>query len=297
MQSQTEIRANITENIVNALRNGIVPWRKPWVGPNSPSFPTNFTSQRSYRGMNVLLLRLAEMSQNYPTSYWATFAQWRSVDCFVRAGEKATQIVFWKPVTKTKRDDQGDEESKTFPVLRSWAVFNIAQVEGKIADTFKAIPQPITEVVSDERHEEFEKVVVGTKADIRYGGDKAFYVRPPQDHIVLPQREKFIDFPAFAETLAHELCHWTEWRLGWTGNYAEGELRAEIGACFLSTALGIPNSSDLSNHAAYIHSWLQALENDPKFIFRAATAASKAADHILGLSQPQEATEPEEVTA
>ncbi len=41
-------------------------------------------------------------------------------------------------------------------------------------------------------------------------------------------------------------------------------------------------SQNISNHAAYIGSWLQALENDPKYIFRAAAAASKAADWILG---------------
>ena len=83
------------------------------------------------------------------------------------------------------------------------------------------------------------------------------------------------------------VTHWSEWRTGWSGSYAEGELRAEIGACFLATALGIPNSDDLTNHTAYIQSWLQALENDPKFIFRASAAASKAADFILNFSRPK----------
>ena len=135
---------------------------------------------------------------------------------------------------------------------------------------------------------EFDRAVAATGADIRLGHEHAAYHRPPSDHIVMPDEDRFENFPAYSETLLHELCHWTEWRTGWSGSYAEGELRAEVGACFLANALGIPNSDDLTNHSAYIQSWLKALENDPKFIFRAAAAASKATDFILNFSRPKE---------
>ena len=84
-------------------------------------------------------------------------------------------------------------------------------------------------------------------------------------------------------------------RAGWTGPAAtpRGELRAEIGACFLSAVLEIPDSGDLTNHTSYIAHWLQALENDPKFIFRASSAASKATDYILSFSKPQDAAQGE----
>ena len=84
----------------------------------------------------------------------------------------------------------------------------------------------------------------------------------------------------------HELSHWSEHRLGWEGSYALGELRAELAAVFTMAALNIPDSGDLTNHAAYLGSWLEALENDPKFLFRAAAAASKSADYILSFSRP-----------
>ncbi len=48
---------------------------------------------------------------------------------------------------------------------------------------------------------------------------------------------------------------------------------------------------DLTNHSAYVQSWLKAFENDPKFIFRAAAAASKATDFILDFSRPKEVEE------
>jgi antirestriction protein ArdC len=139
-------------------------------------------------------------------------------------------------------------------------------------------------------------MVSATGADVRYGGSKAVYYRD-SDHIGMPEEGRFESFPAFAETLAHELAHWTEMRLGWTGNYAEGELRAEMSAVFTTSALNIPESNDLTNHSAYIGSWLQALENDPKYIFRAAAAASKATDLILSFGSQQDENADEEAEA
>lgn len=105
----------------------------------------------------------------------------------------------------------------------------------------------------------------------------------------VPHEERFESFPAFAETVLHEVGgHWSEHRLGWSGSYAEGELRAEITACFLAAALGLPDGGDLTNHAKYLASWLQALDGDPKFIFRASSAASKAAEFFLSFSRRQD---------
>ncbi|EMI54178.1 hypothetical protein RSSM_04397 [Rhodopirellula sallentina SM41] len=37
-----------------------------------------------------------------------------------------------------------------------------------------------------------------------------------------------------------------------------------------------------------MQNWLSALDNDPKFIFKASTAASKAADFVLSFSRQEE---------
>ena len=66
-----------------------------------------------------------------------------------------------------------------------------------------------------------------------------------------------------------------------------GELIAEIGGCFLANELGLP-VSDQTNHVAYLQNWLQAMKNDPSFIFKASTQASKAADFILAFSRTPE---------
>jgi len=47
----------------------------------------------------------------------------------------------------------------------------------------------------------------------------------------------------------------------------------------VSAQTGLP--FDPSQHAAYTKSWLRALKKDKNEIFRAASAASKAADYLL----------------
>jgi antirestriction protein ArdC len=53
--------------------------------------------------------------------------------------------------------------------------------------------------------------------------------------------------------------------------YAMEELRAELASAFIAAELGIP--SEISGHASYIESWLRALTNDEREIFRAAADA------------------------
>lgn len=65
--------------------------------------------------------------------------------------------------------------------------------------------------------------------------------------------------------------------------YAFEELIAELGAAFLCARLGI-SSKVRDDHAAYINNWLQALKDDKKFIFSAASQAQIAVDYLLQLS-------------
>jgi len=56
-----------------------------------------------------------------------------------------------------------------------------------------------------------------------------------------------------------------------------------MGSAFLCAALGIVPTV---RHSDYIGSWLDVLRADNRAIFRAASAASKAADYLLGF-QPE----------
>ena len=63
---------------------------------------------------------------------------------------------------------------------------------------------------------------------------------------------------------------------------------------FVAAELGIPQGEGLGNHAAYLRSWLDAMQGDRNYIFKAAKQASKVTDFLLSfVKQP----EPEAVGA
>src|SRR3546814_9765640 len=64
---------------------------------------------------------------------------------------------------------------------------------------------------------------------------------------------------------------------------------AEMGSAFLCAALGIVPTV---RHADYLASWLDVLREDNRAIFRAASAATKAADRLL--SRHREAQDAEQ---
>ncbi len=61
--------------------------------------------------------------------------------------------------------------------------------------------------------------------------------------------------------------------------YAFEELVAEIGNCMLCAQIGVEPEFDQS--AAYVEGWLEAMKEDSRAIFRAASEAQKAVDYIM----------------
>lgn len=299
MSSQSELRQQITNQIIDALKSEkLPPWRKPWSAHRNAGLPTNVVSMNRYSGINPLLLQMSAERHRLRSKYWATFNQWKGMKGKVKPrpshlqpGEWGTSIVFYKPIIKSQIDpNTGEEEETRFGVLKTYTVFNIDQVEGAHLDHLRVNDTAIEGGFID--YDPAERAIQKTHADIRYGGNQAFYksFNPDGDgdYIQLPLRHHFKSRSDFYATALHELMHWSEDRLSWKGNYAEGELRAEIGACFAMTELGVPHSEDMTNHHSYVKSWLKRLESDPKFIFTASTAASRAADFVLSFSQEPE---------
>lgn len=292
MPSQAEIQKQITDRIIEGLKKGVVPWKKPWRRDQNAGAPANVISRRSYSGINTILLDLVAMSRGYASRYWGTYQQWADLGAQVRkrpddvkAGQWGTQVVFYRQLKKTKVEN-GEEKIESFPLLRTYTVFNIDQVDGESVDHLRA-SQEAPPLRDDADYRAAREAIELTGADIRYGGDRAFYF-VPEDYIQLPPAIVFDSLPDFYGAAFHELTHWSESRLGWKGSYAMGELIAEISACYIAAELGIPGSDDVTNHVAYLDSWLKSLERDPKAIFKAASQASKAANFILGFSRVEE---------
>jgi antirestriction protein ArdC len=275
------IYETVTKSIIEQLENGVAPWVKPWSADSSAN--QNLVSKKAYSGINRLILGMSGMAKGYTNNNWATFKQISEAGGMVRKGEKATQIVFFKPVTKTEINSAGDLESTGYAVIKSYAVFNADQTDGLELPATQATIGNFQDVQAAENR------IIKTGAAITHGGDSAFFMHSA-DRVQLPNKTAFLTESNYYATAFHELTHWSgaKHRLdrdlskGKFGNpeYAFEELVAEIGAAFLCQDHGI--DGDI-RHVAYIKSWLSVLKHDNSAIFKAAALAQKAADYINSL--------------
>ena len=170
----------------------------------------------------------------------------------------------------------------------SW-VFNVAQVDGY------SIGEPLPPLPPLERNARAEAFVAATGAEIRIGGESAYY-RPSTDHIQMPDENLFREADSeqraqdWYSVLTHELGHFTghEKRLNrqfgkrFSDNeYCMEELTAELCSAFLCAELGF-TVQPRPDHAHYIGHWLRVMKADKRAIFTAAAAASAAARYLSG---------------
>lgn len=268
----------VTNNIIERLEKGVIPWRQPWT---NAGMPKNLVTGKSYRGINVMLLA----SVGYEHNQFLTFSQAKELGASVRKGEKSHLVIFWKQIEKT---DKETGKTKRIPFLKHYRVFNISQCDG--------IPKeklPLKEERINDPILECESIIAGMphKPRIQHKEHMAYYdIRG--DYVNMPEVRTFENSESYYGTLFHELTHSTghESRLnrkevmsgGGFGSesYALEELTAEIGASYLKSYAGIP-IEELDNSAAYIQGWLKRLQNDKKLIFHASAQAQKATDFIL----------------
>ncbi|MBN9235610.1 MULTISPECIES: ArdC family protein [Phyllobacteriaceae] len=288
-QPQASLYSEITDRIIADLERGCVPWVKPWGRAKAAiGLPKNAATGRGYSGINILILWGAVIEHAYPSQNWLTFRQALSLGGSVRKGEHGTTIVHadrFVPKDEKERAEAQDTEPQAIPYLKRFTVFNVAQCDG--------LPEHVTSVTEPLPEREIiphaEALMRATGADIRIGGDSAFYM-PANDCIQVPPQPAFFEQINYYRTCFHELGHWTghPTRLArdLTGafgskTYAREELIAEMAAAFVCSALGI---APTVRHSDYIGSWLTALREDNRAIFRAASLASKAANFLLAFN-------------
>lgn len=289
-----DVHQAITNQIIAAIEAGTGKLQMPWhrSGANIMR-PVNVSSGNAYRGVNTVALWAAADAFGYDHGLWGTYRQWQDRGAQVRKGEKSSLIVFYREFDADVGDDIADDDRRRRCMARASHVFNIAQVDGYVVD------EPSTDDNRVDPIAPAETLVAATGATISEGGDRAFYsIR--DDAITMPDRHRFIDTKsgtateAWYATLLHELTHWTGAshrldrgfgeRFG-DDAYAMEELVAELGAAFLCGDLGV-SAEPRADHAAYIDSWLRLLKSDRKAIFTAASAASRAAEFLIGSGRP-----------
>jgi len=287
---KADVYTRITDKIVSDLEQGVRTWLKPWNAEHAAgriTRPLRHNGQ-PYNGINILMLWATAVERGFAAPIWMTFKQAKELGAHVRKGEKGSLVVYANTITRTETDaETGKEEERDIPFMKGYSVFNVEQVEGLPAH-FYAVAEPQLDPV--ERIDHVEAFFAATSADIRHGGNQAYYA-VGSDHVQMPPFEAFRDAESYYATLAHEMSHWTRHpkrldrdfgrkRFGDEG-YAMEELVAELGSAFLAADLGI-TPEVREDHAAYIGSWLKVLKNDKRAIFTAAAHAQRAADFLHG---------------
>ncbi len=297
-----DLHQQVTDRIIEQLEKGVVPWNPRCSARGG--LPRNYSSKKTYRGINVFLLG----SLGFSSPDFMTFIQAKEIGGHVRKGEKGFLVVKYGTYSRNEEispapapDASGEEAVRRY--LKGYTVFNVSQIEG-IEFPPEVVPPelPIT-----ERTDKARAIVEGmpNRPEIRTGGSIPCYC-PSLDYVQMPERGFFRGEEAYYSTLFHELGHavGASHRLarkslmenqgfkamGDTSRkiYGEEELVAEMTSAFLSAHAEI-NGDELPNSAAYLKGWIDVLKTkDAKsWIIRAASQAQKGADYILNISPPQ----------
>lgn len=207
-------------------------------------------------------------------------------------GAKSALIEKWKQFAFYKEnEDTGEKElAGRYPKLVGyWNVFNAEDIEGIPPENAPVHQNDRTAIIAQNLEESSRCPIIESSG---YLGSAAY--SPATDRILIAPRETFRSDEAFTRVLLHEMTHSTghpsalarvlDTRFG-SPSYAEEELVAELGSLFLSADLGIQNTElegeFYENHVSYLQSWMNALENDPSYLFKAASKADHADTFIM----------------
>ena len=245
--AKPDVYQAVTDRILAALDEGIVPWHKPWksIGRGGPA---SLASGKEYRGINVFILTLEAFQRGYSSRYWVTFKQAKQAAVAaaraagreiveetngrgktnyyevvdgervfftggVRKGETGTKIILWKPIPKTVEVD-GERERRDYLLMREFTVFNVEQCDGL------NVPDESVDLADHDTIADCEAVSDGYRIKrngpaLRHGGDRAYY-SPGLDAVQMPQLGQFDSAETYYAVLFHEYAHSTghEQRLG-----------------------------------------------------------------------------------
>jgi antirestriction protein ArdC len=283
---RSNLYEEITNKIITELEAGCLPWVQSWGSARVRAplgLPKNATTGRHYSGINVLILWSAIVENGYAVQSWLTYKQALALGGHVRKGERGTTVAYadrFVPGDERRREHNAGDAPRAIPFLKRFTVFNVQQCEGLPEDVVAPPPPIDTSLILPQ----VDELIRATGADVRIGGDKAYY-DVAGDFVRVPPPQAFFEPINWHRTALHELGHLVGRRLGrdlsgafGSKKYAYEEIVCELSTSFVCAALGIVPTV---RHADYIAGWAEILQEDNRAIVRAASAASKAADYLL----------------
>lgn len=286
------VQENIIKQLEAAIKNGTgAPWQKPWIGFGRPR---NYVTQRSYRGINLLLL---PKNGEYLSMKQIKDLQAKYKNVHLKKGSKSNMVVLWKfPNSKKDTDDIADilieDSTKEYkaPLFKYFNVYHISDVEG--LEPHDNIIQNNNIITNNKVDSFISKYSQEVCLNAKLGTDRAYY-SALFDSINLPDIKQFKYQEQFYSTLFHEMIHSTgnEKRLNRfnknsdqfifaSESYSKEELVAEIGATMLMSQFNINTEISNQNSIAYLQGWLNKISSNVGFITVAAQQAEKSINFI-----------------
>lgn len=289
-QIVSESRQELVDQLIQKMKDGVSPVREMWDSVSTYGLPNNPISGARYQGVNLLRLLIASAVGKYEDSRWMTLKQANKQGYRIKKGAKSVLLEKWVWSKIVEEENENGELEKKIVKLRNpyvnfFRVFNAEQIDG-IGPIPKVIPMEKNEMLKLA-----EEVIASSQCEIVESMQNRAYYSPKEDKIMLPPRDYFKSQEAFLAVTLHEMSHSTGHpdrlnrplvnKFG-TPEYAKEELNAEFGSAFLQMDLGIKLSDEaINDHAAYLHSWISVLENDPNELFRAVHNASEISDYLI----------------
>lgn len=212
------------------------PWKQPW--KSKAMLPFNPKTEKTYQGINMMILLLESICEGYDDSRWIGYKQAQEQGWQVRKGETST--VIYLPILKTAKTfevEDEEEDMKRVIGLKPVRVFNGSQIEG--------IPQmEIPDVPMFDRDPVVTEIADGMGVKIVESAQSAFY-KPYTDQIHLPAIGAFKSTGGYHATVLHELGHATGHKSRLNRfemadiKRAEEEVIAEIAAWLTGVTLGV----------------------------------------------------------
>ena len=291
-------RRKITEQFAAMLSDSTLDWVKQWSG-SSLDGPHNPCSGTRYSGGNRLHLMLVASITGDPR--FCTYRQAEKRGWQVRKGSHGYLVEKFGPVYIYERDEDGNVETdddgnkkiaaKFYKPIATYTVFNFADIDGvpEMAEPEPMAPDAMTALM--------DAFIDTSACPVIEGQSDGAYYNPCRDDIHIPARDVFTSSTASLHTLLHEMGHSTGHasRLNREGivdigahfgtpKYAFEELVAELSSVFTSSyvhADAMQSDEHRRNHAAYLKSWLSALQDDPDYLFKAAAKAQAASEYLI----------------
>lgn len=297
-KNKWEYRQQLADNFVNLLEESGLRWKQEW---KTAGAPRNGVTNANYKGCNAFNLYLTALINNYNDPRWVTMVQIMdkkniyhpNEKWHLQAGSKASYVEYWFPYDRINRKGMTWEDYRmelihgrpgTEFYLRAvyTPVFNASLVEGM--PEFQLAVNPDV-----EQDQIIDKLSSNMGVPIFNGGDRAYY-SPAKDEIHLPLKEAFDSTYAYNSTALHELAHSTghssrlnrlHGAMFGSSDYAYEELIAEMSSCFMSSDVQSELTEEhITNHKAYVQSWVNQIREQPDVLMNAIKDAQAAANYM-----------------